>query len=375
MSFYAVIPAGGSGKRLWPLSRARAPKFLMPVGAGANLLQQTLARLECLAPPANTYVVTGESHVDRILAEAPALVPDNVLAEPFPMDSGPAIALAAAVIAQRHPGSVMGSFAADHYIPDAASFVDALRVAIRGAERDLLMTIGVEPTRPDPGYGYIHFDAGSEADGVYAVARFKEKPTPAVATAFLSTGEYLWNASMFVWRPEVFLDELRGQDPEMHRGVTSLAAAWDTPDRADALAAIWPTLTRMAVEYLVMEPASDRSRVGTVRGRFRWTDVGDFNTLGEISAPDVHGNVVIGSDEPLPPDGEPGEAADGAVMIKDAKNLVLHPGAGKLLAAIGVEDLAVIDTEDALLICPRDRVQEVKQLVEALSETAHSKLL
>jgi mannose-1-phosphate guanylyltransferase len=366
-SFYPVIPAGGSGKRLWPLSRRREPKFLMPVGQGGgpNLLGQTLERLRGVAPVDHAYVVTGEAYARRIVEEAPGIDADRVLVEPAPMDSGPAIALAAAVIAQRHPGSVMGSFAADHFIPDEALFAEALRDAIRGAERGLLMTIGVEPTRPETGYGYIHYDTGSEADGVYAVSRFKEKPSLAVATEFLEAGGYLWNASMFVWRPEVFLEELRGNDPAMHEGVTAIAGAWDTPEREAVLVAAWPRLTKVAVEYVVMEPASLRGRVGTVRGRFRWTDVGDFNTLGEINAPDADGNAVLGTER----------SADARVWIDDGRNLVVHPASGKLLAVIGAEDLAIIDTDDVLLVCARDRVQDVKALVDSLAGRAREDLL
>jgi mannose-1-phosphate guanylyltransferase len=358
VAFYPVIPAGGSGKRLWPLSRVREPKFLMPVGPDdKSLLLQTVERLESVAPAGQTYVITGARHVDRILAEAPELRPENVVGEPSPMDSGPAIALGAALIAKRHPGSVMGSFAADHYIPDVQAFADALRVAIAGAERDLLMTIGVEPTRPETGYGYIHFDAGAEQGGVHAVSQFKEKPTREVAEEFLSSGGYLWNASMFVWRPEVFLAELRGYDAKLHDGVTALAAAWDTPERADALDSIWPTLPKVAVEYVVMEPASQQGRVGVARGRFGWTDVGDFNTLGEINAPDADGNTTLG--------------ASTEALIRDGHNLVLHSTTGKLVAVVGVEDLAVIDTEDVLLVCSRDRAQAVKELVESLTDHPH----
>ena len=364
MAFFPLIPAGGSGKRLWPLSRAAEPKFLMPVGPdGVSLLGQTVERLSSVAPVEQTYVVTGERYVDQVVAAAPNLTTKNVLAEPSPMDSGPAIALGSAVIAHRHPGSVMGSFAADHHIPAVASFAEALRVAIDGAERDLLMTIGVQPTRPDTGYGYIHFDAASEDRGVYAVSQFKEKPTSALAEEFLASGEYLWNASMFVWRPEVFLEELRRYDPAMHDGVTTLAAAWDTPERKEAVKSIWPTLTKRAVEYLVMEPASHRGRIGTVKGQFSWTDVGDFNTLGAINEPDADGNAMLGATSPA------------EVFIKDGKNLVLHSAGGKLIAVVGAEDLAVIDTEDVLLVCSRSRAQSVKDLVDALSERSRDDLL
>jgi mannose-1-phosphate guanylyltransferase len=380
LDFYPVIPAGGSGKRLWPLSRVEEPKFLKPIaGPGSNLFVQTVERLSAVAPTRNIYVVTGERYAPRILEEAPGIAPGNVLAEPGPMDSGPAIALASAIIDRRHPGSLMGTFAADHFIPDPEGFASAVRTALAGAARGLLMTIGVEPTRPDTGYGYVHLDASTGAEGIFSVKRFKEKPDFALATEFLASGEYLWNASTFVWRPDVFLEELRLEDPGMHEGVSRLAEAWDTPSRPALLAEIWPTLTRIAVEYLVMEPASARGRVGTVRGGFPWTDVGDFNTLGEINGTDASGNSVVGA-EPvarrvLSTGAELAEAADAAVLLQDSENLVVHPSAGKFVAAIGVQDIAIIETADALLVCARDRVQDVKALVDALGEIPRPELL
>lgn len=380
MDFYPVIPAGGSGKRLWPLSRLREPKFLMPVGAAdSNLLLQTLKRLEAVAPSSNVYVITGATYARRIREEAPDVPARNVLEEPAPMDSGPAIALAAAIIAKRHPGSVMGSFAADHSIADSEAFAFALRSAIAGAERGYLMTIGVEPTRPDPGYGYIHFDASAEVDGVFAVKRFKEKPDLELAKTFLESGEYLWNASMFVWRPEVFLDELRLEDPGMHDGVTRIADAWDGPERDDVLEETWPTLTKMAIEYLVMEPAAARGRIGTVRGRFPWTDVGDFNTLGELSDADARGNAIIAADsgtsQELAGVGTVTKGTDVEVLFRDSAGVVVHPVSGKLVVVIGVEDVAVVDTDDVLLVCAKDKVQEVKTIVESLASISRQDLL
>lgn len=379
-SFYPVIPAGGSGKRLWPLSRRGEPKFLMPAHNGeSNLLMQTLDRLKLVAPTDNVYVVTGESYAERILNEAREVSATNLLAEPGPMDSGPAIALAAAVIAKRHPNSVMGSFAADHAISDPDAFALAVRTAIAGAQRGYLMTIGVEPTRPDTGYGYIHFDASVDDDGIFSVRRFKEKPDLALATKFLETGEYLWNASMFVWRPEVFLEELRLEDPAMHDGVQRIASAWDGPHRAEILAATWPTLTRMAVEYLVMEPAAARGRIGTARGRFPWTDVGDFNTLGALHQPDADGNTIIAADRApvavLQGVGSISREASSDVLIRDSANTVIHPADGKLVVLIGVENLAIIDTEDVLLVCVRNRVQEVKTIADALPAIPREDLL
>ncbi|MFI5492783.1 mannose-1-phosphate guanylyltransferase [Actinoplanes sp. NPDC051859] len=354
---YAVIPAGGSGTRLWPLSRAGHPKFLHPLtGTEASLLQATVDRLLPLADTSQVYVVTGVAHaaaVSRQLTEVPE---ENILIEPSPRDSCAAIALAAAVIARREPEAVMGAFAADHLIANGEQFVEVIRHAMDGAQQGLLMTLGITPTRPETGYGYVH--CGDPVDGgpVLKVQEFKEKPTFEVAEGYVKSGAYLWNAGMFVWRVDVFLAELARQQPQLHAGIARIAQAWDTPSREEVLGEVWPTLPRISVDYAVMEGAAAVGRVGTVPGDFGWNDVGDFHTLGEVLASDQAGNVIVGQ----PAEGKPG------VILREAENLVVVPNSGRLVAALGVRDLIVVDTPDAVLVCPRDRAQEVKSIVDEL---------
>jgi mannose-1-phosphate guanylyltransferase len=356
---YAVIPAGGSGTRLWPLSRAGHPKFLHPLTrTGDSLLQATVSRLAPVSAPDRVFVVTGVAHAAAVSRQLAGVPEENILVEPSPRDSCAAIALAAAVIARRDPEAIMGSFAADHLIADGDRFVDVLRTAMSGAARGLLMTLGITPTRPETGYGYVQCGGPTGDEGVLAVEEFKEKPSYDVAEAYVKSGNYLWNAGMFVWRVDVFLAELARQQPQLAAGISRIAQAWDSPAREEVLGEVWPTLPRISVDYAVMEGAAAVGRVGTVPGDFGWNDVGDFHTLGEVLASDTDGNVVVGQ-EALP---KPG------VLLRDTENLVVVPNSGRLVAALGVRDLIIVDTPDAVLICPRDRAQEVKRLVDELKD-------
>jgi mannose-1-phosphate guanylyltransferase len=358
--FYAVIPAGGSGTRLWPLSRSGHPKFLHALtGTRSSLLQATAERLAPLCPPANTYVVTGLAHAAAVARQLPALPEANVLVEPSPRESCPAIALATALIARREPDAVMGSFPADHLVRNPDRFIDVIRDTIVGAQAGRLVTVGVTPTQPDTAYGYIEYSDPIGIDAVRHVEHFKEKPTAEVAERYLRSGRHLWNAGMFVWRVDVFLDELRRQQPDIHAGVTEIAQAWDRDDAEDVLAAVWPTIPRIAIDYAVMEGAAAAGKVATVPGDFGWLDLGDFRTLGELLPPDEAGNVVIDlridDDEPEP-----------TVVTHDAHDLVVVPHGDRVVAVVGVDDLIVVDTPDALLVCGRQRAQDVKRVVDAL---------
>jgi mannose-1-phosphate guanylyltransferase len=356
---YAVIPAGGSGTRLWPLSRAGNPKFLHALtGTPASLLQATVRRLGPLSGSERTFVVTGAAHAAAVARQLPELPDANILVEPSPRDSCAAIGLAAAVIARRDPAAVMGSFAADHLIADPQRYVEVVKQAVAGANDGFLMTVGITPTRPETGYGYLQCGGLIDGGPVRRVEEFKEKPAYDVAVSYVDSGRYLWNASMFVWRVEVFLTELARQCPDLHAGLSTIAAAWDSPAQDDVLGEVWPTLPRISVDYAVMEGAAAAGRVATVPGDFGWNDVGDFDTLGAVLSADAAGNVVLGAgDEPKP-----------GVLLDDCGGLVVVPQSGRLVAALGVRDLVVVDTPDAVLVCPRGRAQEVKRLVDRLKD-------
>lgn len=349
---HAVIPAGGSGTRLWPLSRATNPKFLhLLTGTQETLLQATVARLAAVSPLADTLVVTGAAHAEAVAQQLPGLPARNILIEPSPRDSCAAIGLAAVLIAREHPRAVMGSFAADHLIADVARLTEVLEQAQAAAEEGVLITVGITPTGPETGYGYLRCGEAGDDGPVRPVLEFAEKPGPELARRYVDEG-YLWNAGMFVWRVDVFLAELARQQPELHAGLLEIAEYWDT-DREAAMARIWPTLKKISVDFAVMEGAARAGLVATVPGDFGWTDIGDFHALGQVLAADEHGNVQLG-------DGK------SEVLLDEVAHSVIVPRSGRLVAALGLEDVIIVDTPDAVLVCRRDRAQDVKRLVDEL---------
>ena len=276
-NFWAVIPAGGAGTRLWPLSRSSSPKFLHDLtGTGQSLLQDTWTRLVPLAEE-RFLVVTGRAHEDAVREQLPAVGADGVLAEPSPRDSMAAIGLAAALLERADPDAVMGSFAADHVIRDPDAFGESVEVAVAAARDGWLVTLGIEPTFPSSAFGYIHL--GEELTGhpgAYAVREFVEKPSTETAEAYLATGRYRWNAGMFVVRPTVLLDLLAQWHPEFAATLRDLAK---DVSRLDEL---WPGLPKIALDHAIAEPAAAAGRVVVVPAAFGWDDIGDFDSLAGL---------------------------------------------------------------------------------------------
>lgn len=352
--FWAVIPAGGAGTRLWPLSRAGHPKFLHDLtGSGRSLLQQTVDRVTPLAGD-RVVVVTGAAHATAVREQLPSLRSEQVLAEPAPRDSMAAIGLAAAVVEARDPEAILGSFAADHVIPDPDAFRACVAEAVEVARGGRVVTIGIEPTHPSTGFGYIQM--GAKISGVATARRvrqFVEKPDARRATAYLATGEFRWNAGMFVVRAATLLDLLHRWHPELADGVRAIAA---NPERLDE---IWPTLEKIAIDHAVAEPASDVGLVAVVPGDFAWDDIGDFSSLASLLPEPDEGPRILG------------DAA--LVHAVDSTGLV-SPRGGRPIAVVGLDDVVVIDSGDAVLVTTRERAQDVKKVVEQLKELGRTDL-
>lgn len=360
--FHAIVPAGGAGTRLWPLSRAGSPKFLHDLtGAGRSLLQQTVDRLEPLAQ--GVVVVTGERHAEAVLGQLPGLA-GAVLAEPSPRDSMAAIGLAAAVLAEREEDPVVGSFAADQVVEAGPGFPEAVRQAVVAARAGYVVTVGIRASGPSTAFGYVRAGAPlglPDAPDACAAAGFTEKPDAETAAAYLATGEYRWNAGMFVVRASVLLDHLARLLPVLHDGLREIARAWDTGRRAEVLARVWPGLQRIAIDHAIAEPVAAEGGVAVVPGDFGWDDVGDFASLRDLVPADDLGRHVLG---------------DGAhVLVVEAARPVVVPGSGRLVTVLGIDDAVVVDMPDALLVTTRDRAQQVKGVVDAVRAAGRDDLV
>ncbi len=366
---HAVVPAGGAGTRLWPLSRAGSPKFLHDLtGSGRTLLQATVDRLVPLTGPAGVLVVTGARHAAAVAGQLPELGAGQVLAEPSPRDSMAAIGLAAAVLLHRHGADVVvGSFAADQVVEDGDAFPTAVAEAVEAARAGYVVTVGIAATGPSTAYGYVRSGPPLGVPGAPSArlaAGFTEKPDAATAAAYLATGEYRWNAGMFVVRARVLLDHLAAQLPTLADGLAQIGAAWDTPAREEALARIWPGLTRIAIDHAIAEPVAAAGGVAVVPGDFGWDDVGDFASLAPLlaaQAGQLDGSRTLGD--------------DAAVLRLAAPRAVVVPGAGRTVTVLGVPDAVIVDTPDALLVTTRARAQEVKQAVDAWRDRGREDLV
>ncbi|WP_103062174.1 mannose-1-phosphate guanylyltransferase [Actinomyces qiguomingii] len=364
---HVIIPAGGAGTRLWPLSRKGRPKFLLDLtGAGASLLQSTAARLAPLA--ATITVVTGAAHVAAVARQLPDLPEENLLAEPAPRDSMAAIGLATALIAHRHGReAIVGSFAADHLVADSVAFQNAVRQAVALAGAGWLVTIGIEATGPSTAFGYIHageaLDVPGAPDG-RRVLDFTEKPDAATAARYLATGDYRWNAGMFVVRAGVLLDYLADNRPALAAGIEEIAAAWDTPARDAVMARIWPDLEAIAIDHAIAEPVAAAGGVATVPGNMGWDDVGGFDTLAALIPPRQTGTAAGA-----------GVLGEADVEVVGADGALVASSTNRKVVLLGTPGVIVVDTPDALLVTTPDHAQQVKDVVERLGNAGEVALL
>ncbi|WP_426766308.1 mannose-1-phosphate guanylyltransferase [Pseudarthrobacter sp. 1G09] len=362
--FYAVIPAGGVGTRLWPLSRAAAPKFLHDLtGSGSTLLRATYDRLQPLAGD-RMLVVTGKAHRDAVCRQLPEVQDADLVLESEPKDSGAAIGLAAAILHERDPDTIMGSFAADQVISPDQLFQEAVREAIYTAAAGKIVTIGIKPTHPSTGFGYIRSGQVLRVEGAPSaqdVVEFVEKPDETVAQQYVDSGNYVWNAGMFVAPVALLLKHLEANQPELFRGLQEIARAWDTPQRDEVTARVWPTLPKIAIDYAVAEPAAEAGDVAVVPGTFRWDDVGDFASVGRLnSAKEVDDVTVLG---------------EGARVFTENSSGVVVTDTKRVIALIGIEDVVIVDTPDALLVTTMANSQRVKAAVDALKASGDTDVL
>ncbi|MHB8828011.1 MAG: mannose-1-phosphate guanylyltransferase [Syntrophales bacterium] len=348
---FAVIMAGGRGTRFWPRSREKMPKHLLDIQSEKSLIRETVDRIRPLVPPERTLIVTGRSHaveLTRLLPEIPA---ENILIEPVGRNTAPCIGLAALHVQKRAGDAVMLVLPSDHRIADEGQFRLVLETAAGAADlEEVLLTVGIKPTGPATGYGYLEEGERVSGEGDLQICRVKsirEKPALAVAREFLSRGGFLWNSGMFVWKASTILSAIARFLPEIHKGLAEISDALGGESENDVIEKVYPSLPSVSIDYGVMEKAKN---VLVIPGEFGWSDLGSWDALWEVSKKDENGNVVRGR----------------FVGVNSGDSLVYSPE--KLVAIVGVRDIFVVETKDALLICRRDRSQDVRSVVEKLEK-------
>lgn len=347
----AVVIAGGSGTRFWPLSRQARPKQLINLSGEATMLQATFNRVGAVCDSARSWMVVGAHHSQGCRDAAPGVPHAQCLVEPVAKNTAPAIGLAGVHLMHHDPTAVMAVLPADHHVALPKAFCDALKQAETLASKGHIVTLGIAPTHPETGYGYI--EQGARVPGhpqACSIATFREKPDLATAEGFLKQGTFLWNAGIFVMQPKVYLDEVARQLPELHEALMTIRAALGTPGYQGVLETQYNAIKGVSIDYGVMEHARNTCVVPVECG---WSDVGSWNALGAVVPPGEHGNVVRGR----------------AVLL-DTQNCVVFAEEGHMVGAVGLQDLVVVHTKDATLVAPKSRAQEVKDILAAVGVNA-----
>lgn len=343
--------AGGRGERFWPASTPDRPKQFIDLTGDGTLIQQTVLRLAQIIPFRDIYVVTSAAHVTLARTQLPQIPARNFIVEPEGRDTAVCIGLAAVWLERLDPDAVMLAVPADHFIPDADHFCDIAVSALQhAAQTEGLVTLGIRPDRPETGYGYIQMGApcGDAASAqVYQAQRFVEKPDLPTAQNYLASGQYLWNSGMFAWTVKAIRREIARHLPVLHEGLEALAAAPSPSELMSLLPEVFTRLPKISIDYGVMERSDC---VYVIPSDFRWDDLGSWTAVARLREGDAHGNVT-----------------SGLVLTEDCRNLVVE-SKGRLVATLGVSDLVVVETEDAVLVCARDRVQDIRRLATKAQE-------
>ena len=346
MNLYSIIMAGGIGARFWPRSKKKSPKQLLKIVGEKTMIQETFSRLNGLVQPENILIVTNEIQKPGIMEQLPDVPPENIIVEPFGRNTAACIGLASVIIKKRSPDAVTFVMPADHIIKDNGKFIDTLKTAAKFSfENDGLVTIGIRPTKPETGYGYIQIDEDASKNNVFRVLTFAEKPNYSTAVNFINSGDFFWNSGMFIWKIDTILNEINRFMPDLYEGLTQISEHLDKPDFPNLLSQVYGQLKSVSIDYGIMEKSD---RVFLVKGEFSWSDVGSWEAVYDLSEKDKDGNVKVGT-----------VYTD---MVMDS--YLYSPD--KFTAVIGLDNIIVINTNNALLICKRDKAQDVKNIIDYL---------
>ena len=355
---HAVIMAGGKGTRFWPLSREETPKQLLSLAGERTMLQATVDRILPLAPPDRILVVVGASHADTVRQQLPQLPDDNIIVEPVGRNTAPCVVLAAMIINKRDPDGTMALFPADHLVSKPDALLDSVSaiVGMLDTAPDKLSTIGIKASYPETGYGYIK--RGDQiAPSIYQAQQFMEKPDEDTARGYVDSGEYYWNSGMFFWKARTIIEQIERFEPELYTDMAPLVEHIDTAGFGESMSTIYPSLKAESIDYAVMEKAGAHGNVVVAECDPGWNDVGSWRALYDIMTPDAEGSRCRGES-----------------IIVDSSGVVTY-NEKRLVAAIGVEDLIIVETDDAVLVCHKDKAQDVRKVIEKLKEKGRADLL
>ncbi len=357
---HAVIMAGGRGTRFWPRSREKKPKHLLDIVSNRTIIQETVDRIKPLVKPKNILIVTGRKHARELIRQLPEVPAKNILIEPVGRNTAACIGLAAVHIQKKAKDDVMVVLPSDHGIGDPGQYRKIIAAAALASEKDnALVTIGINPTSPHTGFGYMEGGASAgriAGEVLLRVKSFREKPNLKQAQAFVKSGNFFWNSGMFVWKASTILNEIEQFLPDLHAGLMTIKASLGKDSEAKTVLMIYKGLTSVSIDYGVMEKAKD---VFVIPASFGWSDVGSWDALWELSARDKNGNATAGGSQ--------------AIFESTENTLVYSPK--KLVALVGMKDVLVVETKDALLICKKGRSQDVKKIVDALEARGLTYLL
>jgi mannose-1-phosphate guanylyltransferase len=355
---YVAIMAGGIGSRFWPMSRTNYPKqFLDILNTGKTLIQSTFDRFASFIPAENIYIVTAQSYRDIVMEQLPTLYPNNILCEPSRKNTAPCIAYISYKLAQLNPQANLICAPADHIISDENSFVNVCLEALTFTENiKALVTLGIKPTNPNTGYGYIQFEPMNVAPNVYKVKTFTEKPDKELAKTFVASGDFLWNAGIFVWQVKNIVKAFENLLPEIHEVFDAEKENFNTEKEHQSIEKIYPQCVNISIDYGIMEKADN---VYVIPSSFGWSDLGTWASAYETLQKDYLDNAVAGNN----------------VMVIDATKNMIHADNKKLVLIQGMEDFIVVDTKDVLLICKKDKEQEIKEYVAEVKRNKGDKFI
>ena len=359
MKTTAVIMAGGKGERFWPKSRSGLPKqFLSLTDDNKTMIQLTAERINPLVSYDDMFVVTNKDYIDLVKAQLPKIPEGNILAEPVARNTAPCIGLAAAAISKKYDDAIMMVLASDHLIKFEEMYLDTMSLAADVAcEDDTLVTIGITPGYPETGYGYIHFGKDEKHAihrGVYAVKRFVEKPDAETAKVYLNSGQYLWNSGMFVWKLSTIVHKFKEFQPDIYDGIVKIKDSMETNSYNQVLEDTFRNFNSISIDYGIMEQSDN---IYTIPGNFGWDDVGSWLALERVNKTNDGGNVVRGD----------------VITINTKDSIIV--GNTKLIATVGLKDVVIVDTDDAILICAKDAAQDVKKVIENLKICNRNELI